>query len=146
MNQFNQSLQIIRVAAYTVLQIQAAAQWLLYLEENDGVKRSKTIFQQRLAWDTFVANNKHHPLFKRHLRMSHESFCVLLSKIEGHQKDVDKEMARRRGGEVIKEMRLYATLRYLAGGSYSDICFFVEYQRPHSTKCYGKQFMQLTNQ
>lgn len=124
MDHINQSLQLMRAAAYVVLQLQAVAQWLLYLEENDGPPRSKSVFQQRLAWDTFVANNRNRPLFKRHLRMSYESFCNLMSLIEHQQKDVNSDMANLRGGEVIKELRLYLTIRYLAGGSYSDICFF----------------------
>ena len=125
MNPLTQSLQTFRVGAFSLLKIQAVSQWLLNLEENDGRKStSKTIFQQRLDWDTYVANNKHRHLFKRHLRMSYESFRTLMLLIDDHQKEVDTKMAEIRGGEVIKELRLYAALRYMAGASYSDICFF----------------------
>ena len=96
------SLQLMQAAALVLLQIQAVSVWLLHLEEDDVTPRQKTIFQQRLEWDTFVSTNQHRPLFQRHLRMSYESFCLLLSMIDKHQKEVNKEMARRRGGEVIK--------------------------------------------
>ena len=33
-------------------------------------------------------------------------------------------MAGLRGGQITLELHLYATIRYLAGGSYSDICVF----------------------
>ena len=124
MDSLNRSIQLSRAAASLVVSIQVVSQWLLFLEENDGSERKKSVFQQRLAWDTYVANNKDRPIFKRHLRMTYESFRSLLLLINGHMKDVDKKMAHIRGGEVIKELRLYAAIRYMAGASYSDICFF----------------------
>ena len=113
-----------RAASFMLLEAQAIGEWLLNLDDNDKRSRNKTPFHQRLDWDAFVKKNKDRPLFRRHLRMDYTSFCKLLSLIDPHQKEVNNEMALLRGGEVIKELRLYATLRYLAGGSYSDICFF----------------------
>jgi hypothetical protein len=128
MDFIQRSLQLSRVAAATILNIQAAThQWLVYLDDKDPSEKEnnqKTTFEQRLKWDTYVANNKHKPLFKRHLRMSYDSFCTLLRLISPKLKEVDSRMADLRGGEVIvKELGLYATIRYLAGASYSDICF-----------------------
>ena len=63
-------------------------------------------------------------MFRRHLRMTHESFVILLDKIRPHLPVPDEQMGALRGGIILPELRLYATIRYLAGGSYSDICFF----------------------
>ena len=60
---------------------------------------------------------------KRHLRMSHISFNQLLSFLRD-KLEVDNRMASLRGGTILPELCLYARLRYLAGGSYSDIQYF----------------------
>jgi hypothetical protein len=55
--------------------------------------------------------------------MSLTSFNKLL----GYSRDdlsVNEEMAMRRGGAIIPELCLYCTIRWLAGGSYSDIFHF----------------------
>jgi hypothetical protein len=129
MDLLNKSLQLSRVAASTILTIQAVTtQWIVFLDEKDQFEKEhsqKTTFEQRLKWDTYVANNQRKHLFKRHLlRMSYDSFRTLFELISSHLKDVDRKMANLHGGEVIKELRLYATLCYLAGASYSVICFF----------------------
>jgi hypothetical protein len=122
------SIQLARASAYFTVASESIGNLLLSVLDNndDGSanKRQKSIIQQRLDWYTFVEKNKHSVMFKRHLRMTYESFSNLLLLIKDHLKKVDKEMAKKRGGEVIKELRLYATIRYLAGGSYSDICYF----------------------
>ena len=92
--------------------------------EDDPEPRGKTTFQQRLRWDDFVEQHKDRPLFRRHMRMSYESFCTLLSLIRDNLDTTDETMASLRGGPIIPELYLYATLRYLAGGSYTDICVF----------------------
>jgi hypothetical protein len=56
--------------------------------------------------------------------MSYDSFCTLLDRIKSHLFESDEKMAALRGGQIIPELHLYATVRYLAGGSYSDICLF----------------------
>jgi hypothetical protein len=84
----------------------------------------KSVLQQRCRWNRFVMMNQDLPLFRRHLRMTYDSFLILLEKIRTHLPAPDQKMADLRGGVIIPELRLYATLRYLAGGSYSDICFF----------------------
>ena len=56
--------------------------------------------------------------------MSMSSFDKLLSYIRESLK-VDSDMAWLQGGEIILEISLYCMPCYLAGGSYTDISFFV---------------------
>jgi hypothetical protein len=60
---------------------------------------------------------------------------ALLDKILPHLPQIDQEMAALRGGIIIPELRLYATIRYLAGGSYLDICFFCGILKPSFYRC-----------
>jgi len=55
--------------------------------------------------------------------MTYSSFLELLRLLED---DLirDEAQASRRGGLIIPELHLYATIRYLSGASYSDICIF----------------------
>ena len=115
------------------------AEWLIDLDDNGKKSRNRPVFQQRLDWEAFVTKNKHRPLFRRHLRMNCASFCKLLSLINNEQKEINHKMAFIRGGAVTKELRLHATLRYLAGASYSDICFFVGFSNQHFVEYFGKQ-------
>jgi hypothetical protein len=85
--------------------------------------RNPSITEQRLNWQQFTNKYGNRAEFKRHLRMSLKSFNKLLSLIRP-QLEVNEEMAILRGGPIMPELALYATLRYLAGGSYSDIHFF----------------------
>ena len=82
--------------------------------------RRCSTFDQWLCWSTFVSNHRGRMELKRHLRMSLTSFEKLLSLIRKSLK-VDSAMAQLRGGLIIPEIALYCTLRYLAGGSYTDI-------------------------
>jgi hypothetical protein len=85
-----------------------------------GEPREKSVFDQRLDWGKFVRQHGKRQFFKRHLRMTPKSFKKFLSYIiEDIQPDV--RMAELRGGAIIPEVRLYCTIRWLAGGSYSDI-------------------------
>jgi hypothetical protein len=81
------------------------------------------LFDQRLDWDVFCSKHAGRQDFKRHLRMSERSFNKLLGFIKDHTM-VDTTMAGLRGGAIGPEISLYACLRYVAGGSYSDIRFF----------------------
>jgi DDE superfamily endonuclease len=116
------ALQQARVAAIQAITQQAICQFIAL--DDEGAKRAKTKFQQRVHWDVFVENNKDRPMFRRHLRMSYDSFCTLLDQIRCQLNTIDEEMAALRGGPILHELYLYATIRYLAGASYSDICFF----------------------
>ena len=108
----------------------AASLILIYLSSVsqfyalDPVSCSKTRFPKHLNWDGFVATYKDKPFFKHHFRMSYDSFILLLNKIKGNLPQIDAGMAARRGGSIIHEVYLYATICYLAGGLYSNICIF----------------------
>jgi hypothetical protein len=92
-------------------------------ETGPRILRNPTLFDERLKWDVFIRRFGGRAEFKRHLRMSSDSFTKLLSHIRPSL-EVDAEMARRRGGQIHPELCLYACLRFLAGGSYSDLRFF----------------------
>ena len=93
------------------------------LSQQCREKRDASLFQQRLDWDSFLEASVHRSDFKRHLRMSRHSFEKLLSYIR-IPLEVDETMAAIRGGVILPELRLYCTIRYLAGGSYSDIFLY----------------------
>ena len=80
-------------------------------------------FDTRLDWNVFMEKFRNRADFKPHIRMSAESFNKLTNLIR-HALEVDEDMANLRGGPIIPEICLYCCLRYLAGGSYSDIRFF----------------------
>jgi hypothetical protein len=108
------------VAAFVVQILHTVTHFTLVVDVDI---RLKSPFQQRVTWDNFVRDHKDRPLFRRHLRMTYESFGILLERIREHV-DVDTQMGFLRGGKIIPEVHLYATIRYLAGASYSDICIF----------------------
>lgn len=84
--------------------------------------RPKSIVEQRLDWDSFVEKYAERKDFSRHLRMPIASFNKLLDFLAPNL-DVDINMASLRGPPISPQIKLYATLRFLAGGSYSDIRF-----------------------
>jgi hypothetical protein len=92
-------------------------------EQHLPTRRSPSLFDQRLAWDSFCSRHGLRSDFVRHIRMPHDSFTRLLSVVR-KDLEVDTEMAELRGGAILPEICLYVCLRYLAGGSYSDIKFF----------------------
>jgi DDE superfamily endonuclease len=61
--------------------------------------------------------------------MSHASFNKLLSYIR-HNLEVDQVQGSQCGGAILPEIRLYCTIRWLTGGSYSDIYMFVGISKP----------------
>ena len=68
-------------------------------------ERNPTIFDERLRWDLFVKKFGDRAEFKRHIRMSVESFDILLGYIR-ERLEVDAEMARRRGGQIYPKLCL----------------------------------------
>ncbi|KAI2492717.1 hypothetical protein MHU86_21824 [Fragilaria crotonensis] len=80
-------------------------------------------FDTRLNWNVFMEKFHNRAEFKRHIWMSAGSFNKLTNLIR-HALKVDEDMANLRGGPIIPEICLYCCLRYLAGGSYSNIRFF----------------------
>lgn len=98
------------------------------VQETNPLPRGKSVFDSRLDWKKFVRHKKNRKDFQRHLRMKYSSFKKLLNYIRADLL-VNEEMGSLRGGAVIPEVCLYATLRYLAGGSYSDIHYFTGISR-----------------
>jgi len=86
-------------------------------------ERDSSLFEQRMIWSRIVERHSTRFPFKRHLRMELQSFNKLLSFIR-QDLEVDMLQAARRGGAILPELCLYCTLRWLAGGSYSDIYMF----------------------
>jgi DDE superfamily endonuclease len=83
--------------------------------------RGPSFFEQRLAWDHYCSKHEQRGTLKRRIRMDKCSFDKLLGYI--YQDLIVKEgKADNRGGPIIPELCLFCTLRYLAGGSYLDIC------------------------
>jgi hypothetical protein len=86
--------------------------------------KNPSTFEQRLNWEVFASIQKEQSTnFRRHLRMSKESFTKLLGFIKPSL-TVDERMASIRGGQIIPELCLYCTIRWLAGGSHLDIFYF----------------------
>jgi hypothetical protein len=83
--------------------------------------RGPSFFEQRLLWEHYCAKHDKRGTLKRRIRMERTSFEKLLSYIYA-ELIVKEAMANNRGGPIIPELCLYCTLRYLAGGSYLDIC------------------------
>jgi hypothetical protein len=82
--------------------------------------RAPSMFAQRIIWNQIVEKHSECTAFKRHLQMSLESFNKLLTYIRPSLL-IDERMAWLQGGPILLELHLYCTLRWLAGGSYSDI-------------------------
>jgi hypothetical protein len=99
------------------------ASYLLLEADNNKFPNNPPIFQQRLCWSRFVEEKGSLRNFHRHLRMSLQSFQKLLSYILPGLID-EEGRAAGRGGPILPEIRLYATLRFLAGGSYLDVHYF----------------------
>jgi DDE superfamily endonuclease len=95
---------------------------LIANEKKVTIHRAPSLFLQRLNWDVFCNINALHRDFPRHIRMSAESFRKLVE-ILRMDLEVDEEQASYRGGAILPEICVYICLRYLAGGSYSDIKF-----------------------
>jgi hypothetical protein len=106
----------VEVAAFVQLFLFVAGCYLFTPE-----KREPSFFDQRLCWESYVAKHSRRGTLDIRLRMREESFNKLLSYI-CHDLIVNETMAKRRGGTIIPEICLFCTLRWLAGGSYLDIC------------------------
>ena len=107
--------------------------------------RSPSLFEQRCNWLHYC--DKHHKkgTLKRRIRMSKASFYKLLGYIQSYLV-VNEVMANMRGGPIIPELCLYCTLRWLAGGSYLDICDITGIsQSSFYGLLFGKQRKQSSN-
>jgi hypothetical protein len=94
-------------------------------------RRAPAWKRERMQWDEFVQLHGSTPVFKQHLRMTLQSFNKLISLLvnSGFKKEVG--LCGRNGGSYIEpEICLYCTIRWLAGGSYSDIFLQCGISRP----------------
>jgi DDE superfamily endonuclease len=83
--------------------------------------REPSFFEQRLAWARYCERHQKRGTLKRRIRMELVSFNKLLGYLR-EDLQVNEAKAANRGGAIIPELCLFCTLRYLAGGSYLDIC------------------------
>jgi hypothetical protein len=104
------AIQQARAAAFVCLTQQAAVQFAV-IEDNDVKTRQRTLLRQCLHWSKFVRFNKDCPLFRRHMRMTHESFMLLLNKIKPHISSPDEKMGALRGGVILPELALVGCCR-----------------------------------
>ena len=82
------TLQNARVATFLSQVIAVLANFHVIVG-NLAEKRQKFNFLQRLKWDRFILNSKDRPFFRRHLRMSYSSFCVLLELLQNKIDQLD---------------------------------------------------------
>ena len=142
MNNNTVALQQARVASFATLALQAISEFaILDADEDEKQKRAKSSPNQRCRWAEYVRLSKDKPMFRRHFRMTYDSFCLLLNQIQEHLHAPDEEMAALKGGPIIPELKLYATIRYLAGTPYTDICYFCGISQ---AAFYGRQSMPST--
>ena len=106
--------------------------------------RRCSTFDQWLCWSTFVSNHGRRTELKRHLCMLLTSFEKLLTFI-GPSLEVDTAMAELQGGVIIPEIALYCTLRYITGGSYTDIFCLSGYLNLPFTELYGRPCTPLSD-
>jgi hypothetical protein len=106
----------------SVILFQKTVLALITYQMNSPCIRKVSNFNQRLLWNDFSSRNRSNFDFVRLLRMKQRSFNKLLDWIYDDL-EVDNTMAALRGGAIIPELRLFLTLRYLAGGTYLDIIF-----------------------
>jgi hypothetical protein len=84
-------------------------------------KRNPSFFEQRVCWEAYCEKHLRRGTLSIRLRMDQQSFVKLLNYIQ-HDLMVNEVMAQPRGGAIIPEICLFCTLRWLAGGSYLDVC------------------------
>ena len=94
-----------------------AAGLMMFPQKKD---RNPSVFEQRLHWEAYCMKHTTRGTFMRRLRMSKQSFDLLLSYLWDFLM-VNESQARIQGGSFCTELCLYCTLRCLAGGSYLDL-------------------------
>jgi hypothetical protein len=82
---------------------------------------------QRMQWDSRVQTLRDQKMFDRTYRMTYFAFCHLVEMLRPAL-EVDHRFAklRARAGAIIPELCLHCVIRYLAGGSYLNICAAVQ--------------------
>lgn len=87
-------------------------------------KRMKNRWRKMPCHSLEEVENISETTFQAMFRMSRQAFEKLYEKVSPLMYDTDEEMARRSSGAaILKKTKLYVTLRWLAGGSYLDLCF-----------------------
>jgi hypothetical protein len=94
------------------------------------ITRDPAIFAQRLNWESFRSTFGHTNDFKRHMRMPQEDFELLLEYLREPLECNHEQSIRRGASPILPETKLYSTIRWLGGGSYSDIHLFVGISTP----------------
>ena len=106
-------------------------------------QRNPSFFEQRICWDKYCDKHTRKKTFKVRLRMHKKSFDKLLGYIR-HDLIVNEVMAKPRGGAIIPEICLFCTLRWLAGGSYLDICDIAGISKPSFYRVVWKTIRAIT--
>jgi hypothetical protein len=83
--------------------------------------RNPSFFDRHLMWEEYCHKHTQWKTFKVWLRMSKSSFDKLLGCVRD-ELVVNEVQVKPTGGAIIPELCLYCTIRWLAGGSYLDIC------------------------
>jgi hypothetical protein len=107
----------------TAIIVATAVVAILYTTVPEKENRVASVFDQRLCWNRFTETHGHRRIFTHHVHMMLTSFTKLLGYIHDTLL-VDSDMASLCGGEIVLEIKLYCTLWYIAGRSYSNIQFF----------------------
>jgi hypothetical protein len=89
-----------------------------------AVPRDPALFTQRINWACFNETYGHRKEYQRHLRMPPEDFNFLLELIHPALSCDQIQSLKRGHSPILPEIKLYCTIRWLAGGSYSDIHLF----------------------
>lgn len=92
---------------------------LLSTQVKGNSRHQRAMLLRQMSWDDFCLRD---PVFvHRTLRMSLQAFEKLVCVLEEDLK-TDEQQGKRRGGAVPPKLRLFAFIRYIAGGSYLDVC------------------------
>ena len=102
----------------------------LILAEADRVSRTaKTgrslgpVHRPRLSWETLRARKIAEKSVTRTFRMDEKSFDDLLAPLRTNlERNADMAARATQGGRIEPAVRLAVVLRYLAGGSFLDLC------------------------
>ena len=94
-----------------------------YRDMGTNRPRQSPIERQRLSWSAFRTKKIREKSFTRTFRMDPDAFSKLCEELRPLLQK-NEEMAARStpGGAISPEVRLAISLRYLAGGSYLDLC------------------------
>mmetsp|Transcript_33 Transcript_33/g.162 ORF Transcript_33/g.162 Transcript_33/m.162 type:complete len:325 (+) Transcript_33:1459-2433(+) len=93
--------------------------------KSNVICRSPSVKEQRMDWESFLSKYNSKPEYIRHMRMPAEDFDVLLSYVKPLLTLDEKQSLRRGATPIIPELKLYCCIRWLAGGSYSDVAIHV---------------------